>query len=71
MFSGICYVHYYKIVERVIRAEREKLPHRRKGYTQKAIVGGHKVYLRTGEYEDGKLGEIFIRVIITKLQKMI
>ena len=49
-----------KIVERVIRAEREKLPHRRKGYTQKAIVGGHKVYLRTGEYEDGKLGEIFI-----------
>jgi hypothetical protein len=33
---------------------------RRKGYTQKAIVGGHKVYLRTGEYEDGSLGEIFI-----------
>ena len=49
-----------KIVERVLRAEREKLPHRRKGYTQKAIVGGHKVYLRTGEYEDGKLGEIFV-----------
>ena len=49
-----------KIVERVIRAEREKLPHRRKGYTQKAIVGGHKVYLRTGEYENGKIGEIFI-----------
>ena len=40
--------------------ERERLPHRRKGYTQKAIVGGHKVYLRTGEYEDGRLGEIFI-----------
>ncbi len=40
--------------------EREKLPDRRKGYTQKAIVGGHKVYLRTGEYEDGRLGEIFI-----------
>jgi ribonucleoside-diphosphate reductase alpha chain len=36
------------------------LPDRRKGYTQKAIVGGHKVYLRTGEYEDGNLGEIFI-----------
>ena len=35
-------------------------PNRRKGYTQKAIVGGHKVYLRTGEYEDGRLGEIFI-----------
>jgi len=50
-----------KIVEKVIkRAEREKLPQRRKGYTQKAVVGGHKVYLRTGEYEDGKLGEIFI-----------
>ena len=36
------------------------LPHRRKSYTQKAIVGGHKVYLHTGEYEDGRLGEIFI-----------
>ncbi|KQO61053.1 MULTISPECIES: vitamin B12-dependent ribonucleotide reductase [unclassified Methylobacterium] len=54
-----------KIVERVIeRVERirsrEKLPDRRKGYTQKAVVGGHKVYLRTGEYEDGRIGEIFI-----------
>ncbi|MFM7446634.1 MAG: vitamin B12-dependent ribonucleotide reductase, partial [Tabrizicola sp.] len=54
-----------KIVERVIvkeivRSNREKLPERRKGYTQKAIVGGHKVYLRTGEYADGSLGEIFI-----------
>ncbi len=54
-----------RIVEKVIermreKAEREKLPHRRKGYTQKAVVGGHKVYLRTGEYEDGRLGEIFI-----------
>ena len=50
-----------KIVERYIRKEeRERLPHRRKGYTQKATVGGHKVYLRTGEYEDGRLGEIFI-----------
>ena len=38
----------------------DRLPQRRKGYTQKAIVGGHKVYLRTGEYEDGTLGEIFI-----------
>ena len=47
--------------ERVVRNEdRERLPHRRKGYTQKASVGGHKVYLRTGEYEDGRLGEIFI-----------
>ena len=49
-----------KVVERIVRAERERLPHRRKGYTQKATVGGHKVYLRTGEYEDGRLGEVFI-----------
>ena len=51
-----------KIVEKVIEKphQRQKLPHRRKGYTQKAVVGGHKVYLRTGEYEDGRLGEIFI-----------
>ncbi|MGY8958632.1 MAG: TSCPD domain-containing protein, partial [Alphaproteobacteria bacterium] len=50
-----------KIVERVVeRLARRRLPHRRKGYTQKAVVGGHKVYLRTGEYEDGSLGEIFI-----------
>jgi ribonucleoside-diphosphate reductase alpha chain len=48
------------IVKEVVRSHREKLPERRKGYTQKAIVGGHKVYLRTGEYGDGKLGEIFI-----------
>jgi ribonucleoside-diphosphate reductase alpha chain len=48
-----------RVIERVSR-EREKLPTRRKGYTQKAIVGGHKVYLRTGEYDDGRLGEIFI-----------
>jgi ribonucleoside-diphosphate reductase alpha chain len=50
-----------RIVERVIhRAERRKLAGRRKGYTQKASVGGHKVYLRTGEYEDGSLAEVFI-----------
>lgn len=56
-----------KIVERVIERviernvhDREKMPDRRKGYTQKAVVGGHKVYLRTGEYDDGRLGEIFI-----------
>ena len=48
-----------RIIERAVR-EREKLPNRRKGYTQKAVVGGHKVYLRTGEYDDGRLGEIFI-----------
>jgi len=51
-----------RIVERIVEgpARRQKLPQRRKGYTQKAIVGGHKVYLRTGEYDDGSLGEIFI-----------
>ena len=49
-----------RIVERVRAQEREKLPNRRKSYTQKATVGGHKVYLHTGEYEDGRLGEIFI-----------
>src|SRR5271168_1427204 len=53
-----------RIVERVVQiqagAERRRLPQRRKGYTQKAIVGGHKVYLRTGEYEDGRLAEVFI-----------
>lgn len=52
-----------RVVERIVereRASRRRLPDRRKGYTQKAVVGGHKVYLRTGEYEDGKAGEIFI-----------
>ena len=51
-----------RIVERIIERarERERLPGRRKGYTQKATVGGHKVYLTTGEYEDGRIGEIFI-----------
>ncbi|HMO73308.1 MAG TPA: vitamin B12-dependent ribonucleotide reductase [Paracoccaceae bacterium] len=48
------------IVKEIVRHHRQKLPERRKGYTQKAIVGGHKVYLRTGEYADGSLGEIFI-----------
>jgi ribonucleoside-diphosphate reductase alpha chain len=48
------------IVKEVIKSHREKMPQRRKGYTQKANVGGHKVYLRTGEYTDGSLGEIFI-----------
>lgn len=48
------------IIKEVIRADHQKLPERRKGYTQKALVGGQKVYLRTGEYADGRLGEIFI-----------
>ncbi|MEK6709520.1 MAG: vitamin B12-dependent ribonucleotide reductase [Nitrospinota bacterium] len=51
-----------QIVRRYVihKTGRRKLPTRRAGYTQKAVVGGHKVYLRTGEYEDGALGEIFI-----------
>jgi ribonucleoside-diphosphate reductase alpha chain len=49
-----------RIVERIVRQGRQRLPERRKGYIQKSIVGGHKVYLHTGEYEDGRLGEIFI-----------
>ncbi|MBX9576202.1 MAG: TSCPD domain-containing protein [Caulobacteraceae bacterium] len=51
-----------RVIERVIEKDRarRKLPDRRKGYIQKAAVGGHKVYVHTGEYEDGELGEIFI-----------
>ena len=52
-----------RITERVVHryiAKRRRLPNRRAGYTQKANVGGHKIYLRTGEYEDGSLGEIFL-----------
>lgn len=51
-----------RVVERVVERPpaRRKLPDRRKGYIQKAAVGGHKVYIHTGEYEDGELGEIFI-----------
>ncbi|PWB70933.1 vitamin B12-dependent ribonucleotide reductase [candidate division GN15 bacterium] len=48
-----------KVVYRYI-AKRRKLPNRRGGYTQKAVVGEHKLYLRTGEYSDGSLGEIFL-----------
>ena len=52
-----------RITERIVHrylAKRRRLPNRRAGYTQKAVVGGHKIYLRTGEYEDGSLGEIFL-----------
>ena len=52
-----------QIAERVVYryiAKRRRMPDRRGGYTQKAVVGGHKVYLRTGEYKDETLGEIFI-----------
>jgi ribonucleoside-diphosphate reductase alpha chain len=48
-----------KVITKYIR-DRHRLPDRRAGYTQKAVVGGHKVYLRTGNYEDGSLGEIFL-----------
>ena len=52
-----------KTAERIIHkylAERQRLPTRRGGYTQKSKIGGQSVYLRTGEYENGQLGEIFI-----------
>jgi ribonucleoside-diphosphate reductase alpha chain len=52
-----------KVTERVLvryLAKRRPLPARRNGYTQKAVVGGHKLYLRTGEYDDGTCGEIFL-----------
>jgi ribonucleoside-diphosphate reductase alpha chain len=51
-----------RIVERIVEVgrTRRRLPDRRKGYIQKASIGGHKVYLHTGEYDDGELGEIFI-----------
>lgn len=52
-----------KIAEKIIHryiAKRRKLPFRRNGYTQKAKIGNHSVYLRTGEYSNGQLGEIFI-----------
>ncbi|TRL38449.1 vitamin B12-dependent ribonucleotide reductase [Rhizobium straminoryzae] len=48
-----------RVVERLVRSQ-EKLPSRRKGYTQKAKIGGHTIFLRTGEYDDGRLGEIFL-----------
>jgi ribonucleoside-diphosphate reductase alpha chain len=52
-----------KYVEKIIykeMASKKSLPNRRAGFTQKTNIGGHKVYLRTGEYADGTLGEIFI-----------
>ncbi|KAA0689542.1 vitamin B12-dependent ribonucleotide reductase [Neorhizobium sp. P12A] len=48
-----------RVIEKVVRSQ-EKLPGRRKGYTQKAKIGGHTIFLRTGEYDDGRLGEIFL-----------
>ena len=51
-----------RIVEKIVERDRtrRRMPDRRKGYIQKAAVGGHKVYIHTGEYEDGELGEVFI-----------
>jgi ribonucleoside-diphosphate reductase alpha chain len=52
-----------RVAERIVHrylAKRRLLPDRRKGYTQKARVGGHTIYLRTGDYDDGTLGEIFL-----------
>ena len=55
--------HARQVTERVVLrylAKRRRLPDRRAGYTQKAVIGGHKIFLRTGEYKDGTLGEIFL-----------
>src|SRR5690606_15598233 len=52
-----------RVAERIVHryiARRRRLPDRRSGYTQKARIAGHKIYVRTGEYEDGSLGEIFL-----------
>ncbi len=49
-----------RIVEKHIYHQRRTMPSRRAGYTQKATIGGHKVYIHTGEYKDGELGEVFI-----------
>ncbi|WP_421786872.1 hypothetical protein [Hyphobacterium sp.] len=51
-----------RIVEKIVEKQiaRRKLPDRRKGYIQKATVGGHKIYLHTGEFDNGELGEIFL-----------
>jgi ribonucleoside-diphosphate reductase alpha chain len=52
-----------RVTERLVHrylTKRRRMPDRRAGYTQKAVIGGHKVYVHTGEYTDGTLGEIFI-----------
>jgi ribonucleoside-diphosphate reductase alpha chain len=46
--------------ERIADRKRQSLPNRRSGYTQKAKIGGHSIFIRTGEYGNGKLGEIFL-----------
>jgi ribonucleoside-diphosphate reductase alpha chain len=50
------------LAQNLVRTYRKKLPNRRGGYTQAATIGGTKLYLRTGEYEDGTLGEIFLDI---------
>ena len=50
------------LTNQLVRTYRRRLPNRRGGYTQAATIGGTKLYLRTGEYEDGSLGEIFLDI---------
>jgi len=50
------------MASQLVRTYRRRLPNRRGGYTQAATIGGTKLYLRTGEYEDGSLGEIFLDI---------
>ena len=51
---------YKELSKTKVLGKRFQMPDRRKGYIQKATVGDHKIYLHTGEYDDGKIGEIFI-----------
>lgn len=50
--------HYQEAL--LSRGTKQKLPSQRSGWTQEAVVGGHKIFVRTGEYQDGRLGEIFV-----------
>jgi ribonucleoside-diphosphate reductase alpha chain len=60
--AAMAAVQTQALSNQIVRTYRKKLPNRRGGYTQSATVGGTKMYLRTGEYEDGQLGEIFLDI---------
>jgi ribonucleoside-diphosphate reductase alpha chain len=57
--SGLAFGEH-RAARNEIRGVRKSLPNRRSGYTQKAKIGGHSIFIRTGEYEEGSLGEIFL-----------
>jgi len=52
----------YEAIDGEPASAREELPFKRGGYTQKMDIGGHKIYVRTGEYPDGRLGDIFLDI---------